>query len=54
MSKHGGGGIYGIGAIGSLVYYLQLADSFGEVLLAFLKALVWPALLVYRLFGHSS
>jgi len=41
--------IYGLGLIGAAVYYIQHADSFLVGLLGFLKAIVWPALLVYRL-----
>lgn len=44
-----GGAIYGMGLIGALVYYLSNADSFGVGVLGFLKALVWPAMLVYKL-----
>ena len=43
------GGAYGLGFIGALVYYIQHASSFGAGLLGFLKALVWPAFLVYKL-----
>lgn len=53
MSKHtesGGSAIYGLGLIGALVYYIGSAGSFGAGLLGFLKALVWPAFLVYNVF----
>lgn len=36
--------------VGTLVYFIDKADGFGEVLLAFLQAAVWPALLVNRIF----
>lgn len=50
-SQHAGtGAVYGLGLIGALVYYLQQADSFWLVVLAFLKAIVWPAYLTYKLF----
>lgn len=51
MSKAGGamGGAYGLAFIGALVYYIQHATSFGMGVLGFLKALVWPAFLIYRL-----
>jgi hypothetical protein len=45
-----GGAVYGLGLIGSLVWFWQQADSFWEFLLAFLQAIVWPALLVYDAF----
>lgn len=45
-----GGAVYGLGLIGALVWFWSLADSFGDHVLAVLKAIVWPALLVYRAF----
>ena len=45
----GGGAVYGLGLIGALVYYLQHASTFSEGLLGILKAIVWPALLIYKL-----
>jgi hypothetical protein len=33
-----------------LCSFWQQADSFGQYLLAILKALVWPAFLVYEVF----
>ena len=49
-SSGGGDAVYGLGLIGALVYYWQQADSFGQHLLGILKALVWPAFLVYYAF----
>ena len=49
-SAGGGNAVYGLGLIGALVFFWQQADSFGEYLLAILKALVWPAFLVYEVF----
>lgn len=43
------GAIYGLGFIGALVYFVQHATTFGTVILGILKAIVWPALLVFRL-----
>ena len=45
------GGLYGLGVIGALVYYLQHASTFWVGVLGVLKALVWPAFLVYKLLG---
>ena len=42
--------IYGLGLIGAAWYFIGHAGSFWLGVLGFLKALVWPALLVYRLF----
>ncbi len=47
----GGNAFYGLGGIGVLIYYLQMAHSFTDVVLAFIKAILWPAFLAYRLFG---
>jgi hypothetical protein len=41
--------LYGLGLIGALVYYLQHATTFLAIVLGFFKAIVWPALLVYKL-----
>jgi hypothetical protein len=38
--------------IGALVYFLGTARSDRDRLLAFPMAMVWPALLVYRLFRY--
>lgn len=43
-------GIYGMGFIGgALVYYLVNAATFGAGVLGVLKAIVWPALLVFKM-----
>jgi hypothetical protein len=42
-------GIYGLGFIGALFYYMPTATSFLTGVVCFLKALVWPAFLVYKL-----
>jgi len=46
----GGGAVYGLGMIGALVYFLGSAESGRDYVLAVGKAMVWPALLVYRAF----
>jgi hypothetical protein len=44
-------GLYGLGFIGALIYFLHYhSGTFWLVILAILKAFVWPALLVYHLF----
>jgi len=43
------GGIYGLGFIGAVIYYISTATGFWMGVLGFLKALVWPAFLVYSL-----
>jgi hypothetical protein len=44
------GAVYGLGMIGALVYFLGTATTSADYVLAFGKAMVWPALLVYRAF----
>ena len=46
--KEGGGPVYGLGFIGALVYFIQQADGFWMGVLGVLKAIVWPAFLVYE------
>jgi hypothetical protein len=50
VNAGGGNAVYGLGLIGALVFFWQHADSFGQYLLAILKAVVWPAFLVYEAF----
>lgn len=49
--KGGGEAVYGLGFIGALIYFLEHASTFGEGVLGVLKALVWPAFIVYKLLG---
>ena len=50
MQSHGAAsGAYGLAFIGAAVYYIQHASTFWEGVLGLLKALVWPAMLVYKL-----
>jgi len=45
-----GGGIYFLAFIGAAVYFIQHSDTFWMGVLGFLKALVWPAMLIYKIF----
>jgi len=45
------GSAYGLGFIGAAVYYLQQSTSFWTGVLGLLKAMVWPAFVVYKLLG---
>ena len=48
---HGGSGaVYGLGFIGAAIYFIGKTVTFGAGVVAFLKALVWPAFLVYAAF----
>jgi hypothetical protein len=40
--------IYGIGLVGAIIYYISTATSFWIGVLGILKALVWPAFIVYE------
>jgi hypothetical protein len=42
--------VYALGLFGAWVYYIRRATTFQERVLGFLKGLVWPAILVYKLF----
>ena len=43
------GGIYGMAFIGAAVYFIQHATTFWEGVLGLLKAVFWPAMLIYKL-----
>jgi hypothetical protein len=40
--------VYGLGLIGAAIYFIAKATGFWMGVLGFLKAIVWPALLVYH------
>lgn len=40
--------IYGLGLIGAAVYFIQHADTFWMGVYGIVKAIVWPAILVYK------
>ena len=40
--------VYGMGFIGALIYYLSTATSFWAGLMGIVKAIFWPAFLVYQ------
>ncbi len=44
------GAIYGLGLIGAAVFFISQATGFWNGVVGFLKAIVWPAFLVYELF----
>lgn len=49
-----GGGVYGLAFIGALIYFIQHATSFWGGVLGILKAIVWPAMLVYHLLRYLN
>lgn len=46
------GAVYGLGLIGALVFFVGQADTFWMGVLGVLKALVWPAFLIYEAFKY--
>lgn len=44
--------LYGMGFIGSLIYFIQHATGFWPGVLGFIKALVWPAIVIYKLLEY--
>jgi hypothetical protein len=49
---HGGGGaLYGLGIFGAGYYFLQHATTSTEYFWGILKALAWPALIVFKVFS---
>jgi len=55
---NGGSGIvgaaYGMAVIGAAVYFISQTHTFWEGVLGFLKAAVWPAMLIIKLFEFLS
>ena len=49
-SKPTSSAVYGLGFIGATVYFISHATSFWLGVLGFLKAIVWPAIIVYEVF----
>ncbi len=55
MGKEGNGAasaVYGLGFIGAAIYFIAQATGFWMGVLGFLKAIVWPAFLVYEAFKY--
>lgn len=50
MKKADCGGVYGVGLLGAMWYFLTNAQTFGEGVVGFFKAIVWPGFLVYQAF----
>jgi hypothetical protein len=45
---------YGLGLIGAAIYFISAATGFWMGVLGFLKAIVWPAFLVYEALKHLA
>ena len=48
MRKESSGVIYGMAMIGAAVYYVRHALTFVAGLIGILKAIFWPAVLIYK------
>ncbi len=48
MQCHSGNAVYGLGFIGAAVYYITTATGFWMGVWGVLKAMVWPAILVFE------
>ncbi|MBT8177611.1 MAG: hypothetical protein KJP14_04450 [Eudoraea sp.] len=53
-TTHVSNAVYGLGLIGAAVYYIQMATSFWAGVVGLLKAIVWPAFLVYEVLKHLA
>lgn len=49
----GGGAVYGLGLIGALFYYIQTAANFSEAIWGIIKAILWPAFLIYSVLSSN-
>jgi hypothetical protein len=47
----GGGAVYCLGVIGAAIYFISHTAGFWNVVLAILKALVWPVFVVLKILG---
>jgi len=44
--------IYGLGVVGAAVYYIKQATTFWAGCVGVLKAIVWPAIVMYKLLEY--
>lgn len=42
------GALYGIGVVGALIFFMQHAHTFVEVITGIVYAFFWPGVLVYK------
>ncbi len=47
--ERGASAVYGLGFIGAAIFYIGQSETFWMGVLGLLKAIVWPAMLVYNL-----
>ena len=46
--------VYGMGFVGAIIYFISTATGFWMGVLGILKAIVWPAILVYEALGSLA
>ena len=46
--------LYGLGVIGALFYFVSSAVGFWPVVVAIIKAIFWPAFVVFKILGMLS
>lgn len=52
MCRKTSGTVYGMGLLGALIYNIQYADGFKEIVWGLFKTLLWPAFLVYEILSR--
>lgn len=52
QNNAGSGAIYGLGLIGAAIFFISKATGFWMGVLGFFKAIIWPAIFVYKAFEH--
>ncbi len=52
--RQGSSAVYGMGFIGAVIYFIQHATGFWMGVLGVLKAMVWPAILVYEFLNYLN
>jgi hypothetical protein len=50
--NNGLSGVYGMASIGAAVYYVQHATSFWSVVAGLVRAVFWPAVLMYHALSY--
>lgn len=48
MRRQGSSAIYGMAVIGAAVYYIRHAATFSAGAIGIVKAVFWPAVLIYK------
>jgi hypothetical protein len=51
MKPNGGCFIYGLGVLGSAIYFISHTSGFWNVVLAILKSIVWPVFVTMKILG---